>query len=282
MHRKSLVIPLLLLASAAAARTAGSDGPAPDTETADTVIVVDKVQVTAIKQGMVLRSQPVAASIVGSRAIEAEEHRGGEKPLANGSQLPRSGLRFAHDLVDLRAGPRRAHRPAGHRAEYRQRPGAQQGQLRHGAGRRRTHRGPARPPVDALRPQHDGRRGERLHALAAHLRGRAADGRIRQRGFLPLPGIVLLQAIARPRNGRDGLFHPHGRLLRQRLHGREMRLGASGRRTLENAVAQQPGSAHRQHLLVLGARPGRLSLRLRRRGHRARRQDRHPQRPDQL
>lgn len=37
---------------------------------ADTVIVVDKVQVTAIKQGMVLRSQPVAATIVGSRAIE--------------------------------------------------------------------------------------------------------------------------------------------------------------------------------------------------------------------
>ena len=63
MHRKSLVIPLLLLASAAAARTAGGDGPAPDTETADTVIVVDKVQVTAIKQGMVLRSQPVAAAI---------------------------------------------------------------------------------------------------------------------------------------------------------------------------------------------------------------------------
>ena len=55
MHRKSLVIPLLLLASAAAARTAGGDGPTPDTETADTVIVVDKVQVTAIKQGLVLR-----------------------------------------------------------------------------------------------------------------------------------------------------------------------------------------------------------------------------------
>ena len=65
MHRKSLVIPLLLLASAAAARTASGDGPTPDTETADTVIVVDKVQVTAIKQGLVLRSQPVAASIVG-------------------------------------------------------------------------------------------------------------------------------------------------------------------------------------------------------------------------
>ena len=72
MHRKSLVIPLLLLASAAAARTAGGDGPTPDTETADTVIVVDKVQVTAIKQGLVLRSEPVAATIVGSRAIERQ------------------------------------------------------------------------------------------------------------------------------------------------------------------------------------------------------------------
>lgn len=70
MHYKSLAIPLLLLASAATARTAGGNGPAPDTEAADTVIVVDKVQVTAIKQGLVLRSQPVAASIIGSRAIE--------------------------------------------------------------------------------------------------------------------------------------------------------------------------------------------------------------------
>ncbi len=112
MHRKSLVIPLLLLASAAAARTAGGDGPTPDTETADTVIVVDKVQVTAIKQGLVLRSQPVARSIVGGRAIE----RGRIGAVKNLSQTvpnfhaPDYG--FAHDLVDLRAGPRRAHRPA--------------------------------------------------------------------------------------------------------------------------------------------------------------------------
>ena len=48
----------------------------------DTVIVVDKVQVTAIKQGMVLRSQPVAAAIVGSRAIE----RGHVDALKNLSQ----------------------------------------------------------------------------------------------------------------------------------------------------------------------------------------------------
>ena len=46
------------------------------------MIVVDKVQVTAIKQGMVLRSQPVAAAIVGSRAIE----RGHVDALKNLSQ----------------------------------------------------------------------------------------------------------------------------------------------------------------------------------------------------
>lgn len=39
---------------------------------ADTVIIVDKVQVTAIKQGLVLRAQPVAATIVGERAIERQ------------------------------------------------------------------------------------------------------------------------------------------------------------------------------------------------------------------
>ncbi|MCM1151766.1 MAG: TonB-dependent receptor [Alistipes sp.] len=39
---------------------------------ADTAILVDKVQVTAIKQGLVLRTQPVAATILGSRAIERE------------------------------------------------------------------------------------------------------------------------------------------------------------------------------------------------------------------
>ena len=38
MHYKSLAIPLLLLASAATARTAGGNGPAPDTEAADTAL----------------------------------------------------------------------------------------------------------------------------------------------------------------------------------------------------------------------------------------------------
>ncbi len=37
---------------------------------ADTTIAVDRIQVTAIKQGMALRSQPVASTIVGERAIE--------------------------------------------------------------------------------------------------------------------------------------------------------------------------------------------------------------------
>lgn len=93
MHLRQLTIPLLtllpLLAAAGgaqtperhAAATAAFTGTGTGTGTgtaeeepaaADTVIVVDKVQVTAIKQGMVLRSQPVAATIVGSRAIERE------------------------------------------------------------------------------------------------------------------------------------------------------------------------------------------------------------------
>ena len=64
--------------TAAATTDAGEADPAG----VDTVIVVDKVQVTAIKQGMVLRSQPVAAAIVGSRAIE----RGHVDALKNLSQ----------------------------------------------------------------------------------------------------------------------------------------------------------------------------------------------------
>ena len=69
MRYRLLSILLLLPTLPAAAYAVKSPSPAPDTEAADTVIVVDKVQVTAIKQGMVLRSQPVASSIVGSRAI---------------------------------------------------------------------------------------------------------------------------------------------------------------------------------------------------------------------
>lgn len=41
----------------------------PVTEAADTTIHVDGVQITAIKQGLVLRSEPIASTIVGERAI---------------------------------------------------------------------------------------------------------------------------------------------------------------------------------------------------------------------
>ncbi len=57
----------------AATNTVGADRAVEMTgtdETADTVIVVDRVQVTAIKQGLMLRTQPVAATIVGLRGIE--------------------------------------------------------------------------------------------------------------------------------------------------------------------------------------------------------------------
>ncbi|MDE6374651.1 MAG: hypothetical protein K2L09_02750, partial [Alistipes sp.] len=55
----------------------------PDEERADadTTILVDKVQVTAIKQGLVLRSQPVAATTLGSRAV-AQEHVNAVKNLS--------------------------------------------------------------------------------------------------------------------------------------------------------------------------------------------------------
>ncbi len=65
--RRLLPVLLLLLAEPLAARP---DGERAD---ADTAILVDKVQVTAIKQGPLLRAQPVAATILGSRTL-AQEH----------------------------------------------------------------------------------------------------------------------------------------------------------------------------------------------------------------
>jgi len=67
-----LLFPLLLLALSAAAHPADEKREAvpPGTAAAaDTTIVVDRVQVTAIKQGAALRTQPVAATVVSSRAV---------------------------------------------------------------------------------------------------------------------------------------------------------------------------------------------------------------------
>ena len=223
----------------------------------------------------------------GSSHRRQPRHRTGacrrpEKPLAERPQLLRPRLRIAHDLVDLRPRARGTDRPAGHGAQHRQRSGAEQGQLRHGAGRRRAHRSAAGPAVDALRAQHDGRRHQRIHALAARVRGCPPERRIRQRRQLPVQGFVLLQDKPRPGHGRDGLLHAYGRILREPRNGREMRLGADGRRTLEGAVAQPCGIADRQYALLLGARTGRVSLCLRRRGNRARRADGHPPGRDTL
>ena len=65
--RRLLPVLLLLLAEPLAAR------PDEERADADTAILVDKVQVTAIKQGPLLRTQPVAATILGSRTL-AQEH----------------------------------------------------------------------------------------------------------------------------------------------------------------------------------------------------------------
>ncbi len=72
---------LLLLASAFAAAPAAliaapereeRSSAAAEGSDVDTAIVVDRVQVSAIKQGSVLRDQPVAATVVGLRTIERE------------------------------------------------------------------------------------------------------------------------------------------------------------------------------------------------------------------
>ena len=70
-----ILLPLILLPfcgrADGVAEHPGPGGDAARSDAAvDTVIVVDKVQVTAIKQGPVLRSTAVASSIIGSRAVE--------------------------------------------------------------------------------------------------------------------------------------------------------------------------------------------------------------------
>ena len=70
-----ILLPLVLLPFCSradgVAEHPGPGGDAARSDAAvDTVIVVDKVQVTAIKQGPVLRSTAVASSIIGSRAVE--------------------------------------------------------------------------------------------------------------------------------------------------------------------------------------------------------------------
>lgn len=79
MQLRRLLTPLFLLLipgatgtlrAADVATPAGRPEQASVAETADTTIVVDRVQVTAIKQGPVLRSTAVASTILGSRAVE--------------------------------------------------------------------------------------------------------------------------------------------------------------------------------------------------------------------
>ena len=66
-----LAAALSVLADAHARALPGDDAAATDGNLdADTVIQVDRVQVTAIKQGLVLRNQPVASSILGERMLE--------------------------------------------------------------------------------------------------------------------------------------------------------------------------------------------------------------------
>ena len=82
------------------------------------------------------------------RAARRHRHQGA---LAARSQFPHPRLRFAHDLVGLRARLGRTHRPAGHGPQRGQRPLPLEGRLRLRPGGHRTHRGAARPAEHALR-----------------------------------------------------------------------------------------------------------------------------------
>lgn len=60
---------LMALSLTAAAHTTEQ----PHTEAVDTMILVDGVQVTAVKQGMVLRSEPIASTILGERTVSRNQ-----------------------------------------------------------------------------------------------------------------------------------------------------------------------------------------------------------------
>ena len=81
MRLRRFLLPLLLAMPAAlpvsasdfpAAVPGREEAPRVVTEAVDTVVTVERVQVTAIKQGLVLRHQPVAASVVGRERIERQ------------------------------------------------------------------------------------------------------------------------------------------------------------------------------------------------------------------
>lgn len=81
MRLRRFLLPLLLAMPAAlpvsasdfpAAVPGREEAPRVVTEAVDTVVTVERVKVTAIKQGLVLRHQPVAASVVGRERIERQ------------------------------------------------------------------------------------------------------------------------------------------------------------------------------------------------------------------
>ncbi len=78
-------IAAIALAACVTTTARGEEIPSPEVgeaPTADTTILVDDVQVTAIKQGRVLRQEPLAASILGSREV-ARRHVDALKSLSS-------------------------------------------------------------------------------------------------------------------------------------------------------------------------------------------------------
>ena len=108
-HSGTLAV-LLLLTTAAAAATPDKTS-APEQNEADTTVQIDRVQVTAIKQGQALRSEPVASTIVGELAAE-RRHISALKELATlvpNLHLPDYGSRMTSSIYVRGMGTRIDH-----------------------------------------------------------------------------------------------------------------------------------------------------------------------------
>ena len=90
---------------------AGVETTATPEQAVDTTIVVDRVQVSAVKQGLVLRSEPVASTILGERTV-ARQHVDAVKRLTDlvpNLHIPDYGSRMTSSIYVRGLGARIDH-----------------------------------------------------------------------------------------------------------------------------------------------------------------------------
>ena len=170
---------------------------------------------------------------------QAPRHRRRKRSEPRGTELLHARLRFAHDIVGIRARSRCTHRPARSRPHRRQHTVSQQRQLRLRPCRHREHRSAARRSGRAQRPQHHGRTNQHPHPLATPCKRPPRKARIWLGKHRRRSGIVLRQAPARPRHEPRGTIPPHRRL----LHTGTTAAGSTTR-TPARCAGKRHGSPH--------------------------------------